>query len=59
MYQPINSEGLHRLAQYELKKLNTKNHDEARSHLKSRFGPYDREGHILEKGLVTYYQLPN
>lgn len=57
MYQTINTEGLRRLAHFELDRLNPKNKEEARRHLTRRLGVYDREGLILEKGLASYYGM--
>lgn len=56
MYQPINSEGLSRLAHQELTRIKPKNLEEARTHLSRRFGAYDRDGDSLERGLALYYQ---
>ncbi|WND02437.1 hypothetical protein QGN29_12865 [Temperatibacter marinus] len=58
MYQPINSEGLTRLAHLELTRFNPKTQDEARRHLIKRLGAYDHDGIIIERSLETYYNLP-
>lgn len=59
MYQPINSDGLSRLAHLELTRVRPKSQEEARTHLVKRFGVYDRDGDSLERGLVSYYKLPH
>lgn len=55
MNHAINSEGLHRLVAFELKRMHPTSRKEAYEKMIGRMGAYDILGHVIEDGVKAYF----